>query len=112
MNHFIQHLRRAALATLGLTVLGATALAQVPGSRADNRQDRQSERIAQGVASGQLTGVEQQRMERQQGHINRLEHRTQADGQVTGREALRVEHAQDRASRSIYRNKHDRQTRR
>ena len=29
MNHFIQHLRRAALATLGLTVLGATALAQV-----------------------------------------------------------------------------------
>lgn len=112
MHHLIHHLRRAALAALGLTVLGAAALAQVPGARVDNRQDRQADRIAQGAASGQLTGVEQQRLAREQGHIERLEHRTQADGQATGREALRVEHAQDHASRSIYRNKHDRQTRR
>ena len=118
MNFLTKPLHAAAIAAIGLAVLGGNAWAQAPASlgerqatRVDNRQDRQSDRITQGVESGQITAREQVRLERQQRHVNRLERRTEADGHVTAREAVRVEHAQDRASRRILRNKHDRQTR-
>ena len=90
---------------------GDTSLADKQAQRVDNRQERQSDRITQGVESGQLTVREQARLEQQQRHINRLERRTEADGKVTAKEAVRMEHAQDRASHQIHRQKHDRQQR-
>ena len=93
----------------------AQAWAQVPGdaqsARVDRRQAQQAERIGQGVASGELTRGETRRLAREQRHIARLEHRTEADGVVTRREAARVELAQDRASARIAHAKHDRQAR-
>ena len=104
----------------GLLVAGlaAASLAQAQAvmgdaqqDRVDNRQDRQTARIAQGVAAEELTRRETVPLLRQQQHVQRLERRTEADGVVTGREALRVEAAQDRASARIFRNKHDHQLR-
>jgi hypothetical protein len=90
---------------------GTSSLADKQAQRVDNRQERQSDRITQGVESGQLTVREQARLEQQQRHINRLERRTEADGKVTAKEAVRMEQAQDRASHQIRRQKHDRQQR-
>ena len=99
----------AALLAGGAYAQSEASPADLQQQRVDNRQDRQSDRITQGVESGQLTVREQARLEKQQRHINRLERRTEADGHVTRREAVRVEKAQDRASRDIRRHKHDRQ---
>ena len=107
MHHWLKSLTAAAI---GLTVFAGQAHASdLQSQRVDNRQARQSDRITQGVESGQLTVREQARLEKQQRHINRLERRTEADGNVTANEAVRVERAQDRASRQIRHNKHDRQ---
>lgn len=120
MKFLNRPLRNLAITAFGAAVLASTALAQTPApealatkqeQRVDNRQERQSDRITQGVEAGQITAREQVHLERQQRHINRLEARTEADGKVTRREAARMEHAQDRASRSIMRNRHDRQQR-
>lgn len=118
MTSWIKTLSAVTFTAAGLGLFAGTALAQ--GStrlgdrqqqRVDHRQDRQSDRITQGVASGQLTVREQARLEKQQRHINRLERHTEADGQVTAKEALRMEKAQDHASHKIYRQKHDAQQR-
>ena len=116
MTSWLKPLTAAALTAVGLTVFTGSAIAQTPANladkqeqRVDNRQERQSDRITQGVESGQLTVREQVHLEKQQRHINRLERRTEADGKVTAKEAVRVEKAQDRASRKIRHNKHDSQ---
>lgn len=110
--------RRAAPMAMFLALAALTAQAQAQGhwqdaqaDRVDARQDRQADRIRQGVASGELTRPETARLVEQQRHIRRLERRTEADGQVTAREAARVEAAQDRASRRIHHAKHDGQAR-
>ena len=110
--------RLLAASLLTLASLGATAvhaqgvtMGEHQAARVDNRQDRQEARIEQGVASGELTRRETARLDAQQSHITRMEHRMEADGKVTGKEALRMERAQDKASRRIAHNKHDRQHR-
>lgn len=116
MTPFAKSLSAAAALSLSLVTLSSHAATPLPDGpadrqeqRVDNRQDRQSARINQGAASGQLTTREQARLEHRQRKIGRLERRTEADGQVTYREAARVEHAQDHASRAIARQRHDRQ---
>ncbi len=80
--------------------------------RVDNRQDRQQQRIDNGLGAGQLNAPEARRLERQQAGVARMESRFQNDGQLSRREAVRLEHRQDRTSRHIARQRHDRQTRR
>jgi hypothetical protein len=116
MKPWIRKMSAVTLSLAGFGFFAGGALAQGPAElgdgqqkRVDNRQARQSDRITQGVASGELTEREQARLERQQNRIQRLEGRTEADGRVTAPEAIRIERAQDRASRNIYRQKHDRQ---
>lgn len=116
MTSFAKSLSAAAVIACSLVALSSHAATALPDgladrqeARVDNRQDRQSDRIKQGAAAGQLTAREQARLTHQQRKIGRLEQRTEADGQVTYREAARVERAQDRASRSIARQRHDRQ---
>jgi hypothetical protein len=94
-----------------LLVAGTTIAAATPAeARINGRQGRQQHRIYHGVASGQLTGREAYRLERQQVHIARYEARSRADGPgLTGRERYRLERMQDRASRNIRHQRHDRQ---
>ncbi|HYD12803.1 MAG TPA: hypothetical protein VEC11_08140 [Allosphingosinicella sp.] len=101
----IRHLFAAAL--LGAATLAAAAPAE---ARINQRQGHQQHRIYRGVVSGQLTGREVWRLERQQARIARYEARSRRDGPgLTGRERYRLERMQDRASRNIYRQRRDRQ---
>ncbi len=107
-------MQRRLAAALAATLLLATAwpaLASGMEDRVDNRQDRQDQRIDQGVASGELTRPEAHRLRQEQRHVARLERRSEADGTLSRREAIRLEKAQDRSSRHIARAKHDRQSR-
>jgi hypothetical protein len=104
------------LITVGLTVAVASlgALAQAASAaempRVDKREAHQQQRIEQGVASGQLTPKETQRLEKEQGAIAKAETKAKADGTVTKKERMHLHRMQDRASRDIARQKHDGQT--
>ncbi len=97
---------------LGITLIAltGTAFADTP-ARYDTRENRQANRIAAGVATGQLTVKETHGLVHQQAGIRRTERRFESDGVVTAGERIRLERRQDRASRNIYRQKHDRQRR-
>ena len=91
-----------------LVVAIASAQAATPGF--DQRQANQEQRIDKGIASGQLTGREANRLNNQQEHINKIEDNVKSDGVVTKKERKKVHAAQDRASRKIARQKHEQQT--
>lgn len=97
-------------------VVAATAgLAYGEGTdtpRIDQRQAEQQQRIDQGVASGQLTEREANRLNKQQEQIGKMEEKAKADGVVTKKERGKIERSQDRASRHIARQKHDAQGKR
>lgn len=83
------------------------AQANTPGI--DQRQSNQEQRIDKGIASGQLTEREANRLNNQQEHINKMEDKAKSDGVVTKKERKKLHSAQDRASRKIARQKHDQQ---
>ena len=100
------------LSAIGLAVSLALASAASAGTpRYDARQHNQRERIANGVASGELTKRETRRLAAGQVHLNRVEHRAKADGVVTARERAHMQHEENQQSRRIYRQKHDAQDR-
>jgi hypothetical protein len=100
----------AAAAMVMSTTWAWAQSAETPGI--DQRQANQERRIDQGVASGQLTEREANRLNRQQGRINKMEDKAKSDGVVTAKERARLNAAQNRASRNIAREKHDRQGKR
>ena len=75
--------------------------------RVKNRQIRQQKRIHQGIRSGELTGREVYRLEREQHRVQRSKRRALSDGTVTRKERFKLEKQQDRASRHIYKAKHN-----
>ena len=89
--------------------IGVAALAAMPAeARINQRQAHQQQRIARGVASGQLNARETYRLERQEARIANYEARSRADGGgLSARERVRIEHMQDRESRRIYHERHD-----
>jgi hypothetical protein len=100
------------LASLGLglaLVIAGAASAGTP--RYDARQHHQRERIANGVANGELTMRETRRLAAGQVHLNRVERRAKADGVVTARERAHLQHEANQQSRRIHRQKHDAQDR-
>jgi uncharacterized membrane protein YebE (DUF533 family) len=101
---------RLAIALLA-AVLTLPAFAQDTTStkRIDQRQENQEQRIQKGTQSGQLTGKEAARLEKDQARIRKMEDKAAADGKVTPKERARIERAQDKQSRRIHREKHDKQ---
>ncbi len=96
------------LTALFLLLLSVPALAGDPAMPgAERRQQVQQRRIADGVASGELTPRETVGLERQQAGIERARRRMEADGVVTPKERARLHVRQDKASRDIYRAKHN-----
>lgn len=74
------------------------------------REDRQQDRIAQGVASGQLTPREAARLEHREAQLNRqIARDRRSGGRLTPRERARLAREQAQLSRSIEREKHDSQ---
>ncbi len=98
---------RSFFATLGLLAVTTAAFAGDNTPRVDRRQENQQERIAQGVASGELNQREASRLEAQQVRNQAAESRAKSDGVVTPAERARLEAREDRSSRRIHRQKHD-----
>jgi opacity protein-like surface antigen len=101
-------MKRMLLAVSAMTLLmTGMAYAEAETPVIDQRQANQEKRIDQGIASGQLNEREAHRLNKQQGHINKMEDKAKSDGVVTKKEKARIHQAQDRASRHIAREKHD-----
>ena len=91
------------------TVIGATLWGMgMQAATIHQRRGYQQVRIAQGVASGQLTARETAHLERHEAAIHRALRRERADGPVTPGERARVQRQQNVMSRQIYRDKHNR----
>jgi hypothetical protein len=84
--------------------MGLFAKAQITVSQ---EQKLQSNRISQGVATGELTLKETNQLFIQQNQIERQKKRAKADGVVTKRERARLKYRQVKASTNIYRKKHN-----
>ncbi len=76
----------------------------------ERREDRQQDRINQGIGSGSLNRRETYHLEKQQARIDRTEDRFRSSGgKLTNRERGILERRYNRASRNIYHQKHDAQ---
>lgn len=73
----------------------------------EERQQRQQDRIAEGVASGSLTPKEATRLEAEQTKIGAEKRAFLRDGKLGPRERAKLRRDQNRASRHIYKEKHD-----
>jgi hypothetical protein len=73
----------------------------------DRRQQRQQDRIQQGVASGQLTPREARRLQHEQARIRGAEGRMRADGNLSPQERARLNAMQNRSSQDINRLRHN-----
>lgn len=96
--------------TVAAALFTGSAFAGTNDPRIQNREDRQEQRIDQGVQNGALTPVEAGRLETQQARIKQTEERMKADGKLTKAERARLTHKQNRASKTIYRKKHNART--
>lgn len=78
-----------------------------PGQWVDRRQQRQEDRIQQGLASGQLTPGEARRLQNEQARIRGAAGRMRADGNLSPQERARLNAMQQRSSQDIYRQRHN-----
>lgn len=93
------------LAAVLASITAGTAFAGTPLINA--RQQAQSHRIFNGVASGQLTYGETQRLIAGQNHVRNLKMQARADGVVTGWERARIHTAQNVQSARIFWKRHN-----
>jgi hypothetical protein len=77
------------------------------GGRIDAVQREQRQRIESGIARGQLTPAEYDRLARQQRHIERVEHRFKRDGHLDWRERQILREKLARSSENIRYFKHN-----
>ncbi|MBO0722467.1 MAG: hypothetical protein J2P41_16700, partial [Blastocatellia bacterium] len=73
----------------------------------DKREQRQQNRVANGVRNGSLTPHETEKIERDEAKIRRDEARAKSDGVVTGREKEKLNRELNHTNREIYRDKHN-----
>jgi len=92
-----------------LIAAGALLTAAIYGQTVDQRRENQQDRVAQGIASGQLTPGETARIERQEAGVNRQIHqdRVANGGTLTPAERQQVNREQNGMSGEIYRDKHN-----
>ncbi|MEW6435282.1 MAG: hypothetical protein AB1730_27630 [Myxococcota bacterium] len=93
---------------LAVALFAMPAFAAPVGARSASLQAR----INQGVASGQLTGPEAARLQRQENRLNRTIARDRCDGGgLTMHERAKIQRRENRLSRHIAVQKHDAQRR-
>lgn len=101
-------MKQMLLAVSAVVLVIGVAFAENETLGIDQRQTNQEQRVDQGIASGHLSEREADRLNTQQGHINKMEDKAKSDGIMTKKERARIVAAQDRAARHIAREKHDR----
>jgi len=94
---------KIAAVVIAASMVAGSASAGVIHQRFVNQQ----ERIANGVATGQLSPRETARIEGQEARLSTEIHYFRADGSLSPRERAIVNSQQNRLSREIYRQKHD-----
>jgi hypothetical protein len=79
------------------------------GSEINQRRETQQDRIAQGVASGQLTAGETANLEKKEARLNReiRNDRKANGGNLTNNEKAQINRQQNRLSNQIYNDKHN-----
>ena len=94
-----------------MAMVFAASFARAEG-RIQQRRENQQERIARGVASGQLTPRETARLERGEARLNGeiRDMREDNGGKLTPHDRRVINRQQNVLSRRIYRQKHDAQT--
>ena len=75
--------------------------------RLNIRDYRQTQRIRQGIRSGEITRPEVRRLKNEHRHIDRAYRMALEDGHLNWQERQRLRKMQDHASRDIYRAKHN-----
>ena len=75
--------------------------------RLNIRNYRQTQRIRQGIRSGEITRPEVRRLKNEHRHIDRAYRMALEDGHLNWRERQRLRKMQDHVSRDIYRAKHN-----
>ena len=81
---------------------------QIAVKKVDNRQDRQADRIYQGIKTGKITNREYKSLMREQARIEHAEKRAKRDGRISKREQKKLNWMQKKASDNIYEAKHNR----
>ncbi len=77
----------------------------------NDRQHNQTDRIKQGVRSGELTRNEAHELREDRRDIKQLEKAYKSDGTLTGTERRDLHHELNQNSQNIYQQKHDGQSR-
>ena len=97
--------------TIMFTIIGilvgfisSPALAKDPFQR----QDRQKDRIQQGIKSGEITRHELLRLKNEQKRIRRYTQKAVRDGRLSRHERRTIDRMQDKAGQHIYKAKHNR----
>lgn len=94
-----------------ILVLPGLANAGTRDPLVNKRQERQENRIEQGIASGELTKHEARRLHSKERAIKAKEHTYKADGTLTPAERKDLHHDLSALSKDIKREKHDLQQR-
>ena len=97
----------AFVTTIAATLTSGFVMADTSAELATQRNVNQQQRIEQGLQSGELTTREAGQLERQQGHVDRVETRAMRDGTIGVAEQAHIDATQDRASQGIAYQKHD-----
>lgn len=100
-------LTAATTATVALVGAALPAAASPVAKKFENRIERQADRIAQGVRSGELTRFEAIKLRTQNRRINRKFNRFCRDGRLDVSERRRLRTMLQNASDAIYAEKHD-----
>lgn len=98
---------------LKILVAAIAVLPVVASAQVNYRQERQHDRIAQGVRSGSLTRHEARGLRDRERALHATERRDRFfdHGHLTGRERAHLNARQNRISHGIYNQKHDAQHR-
>jgi hypothetical protein len=95
--------------TLSTAIAVALLVTPAFAGRINNRRENQQDRIAQGVASGQLTPRETVRLEKNEVRLNGEigDMRQDNGGTLTAKDRVVINRQQNKLSRAIYKQKHD-----
>ncbi len=106
-------MKKLVAAIVASTVMMAGAMplgaAEEKEGRIQQREENQQDRIAQGVASGQLTPKETANLESKEAKLNKeiRADRKANGGKLTNKEKRQINRQQNRLSRDIYKDKHN-----
>ncbi|HTY64314.1 MAG TPA: hypothetical protein VMG30_18840 [Acidobacteriota bacterium] len=94
---------------LSFVLIGGVFAQEPTGSEIKDRKENQQDRIANGVASGQLTAGETAKLEKQESTLNKeiAKDRKANGGNLTNKEKQQINAQQNKLSKEVYTDKHN-----